>query len=79
MHFLIITAVLLTTSFSQAAVEGFNGMIQEASVSEKILRRKLLKILQNTEVSIAASNKNEQLQNKYPSPDFEVKLVKASP
>lgn len=79
MHFLIIAAVLLTTSFSQAAVEGFNGMIQEASVSEKILRRKLLKILQNTEVSIAANENLEKLQNKYPSQDFEVKLVKASP
>lgn len=50
------------SSVSMAAVEDFNGLVQEASLQEKILHRKLLQAIQNTQVSIAYHDATEQLQ-----------------
>ena len=75
MRFLIIMAIMVTGSISGAAVKNFNGLIQEASVSEKLLRKKLLRALQNTEIAIASSDERERLQQAYPSSDFQVRLV----
>lgn len=76
MRFLIVMTILLAASFSKADVEGFNGMIQEATLSEKILRKRLLRILNSSEVAVAANDQTqEQLQKQSPSQDFEVRLV----
>ncbi|MNJ92632.1 hypothetical protein D3C87_103060 [compost metagenome] len=75
MRFLIIAAIMVSGSISGAAVKNFNGLIQEASVSEKLLRKKLLRALQNTEIAIASSDERERLQQAYPSSDFQVRLV----
>lgn len=76
MRFLIMTVILMTGMISQAAVPDLGKEIAEASVSEKILRKRLLRILQNSEVSIAANEKQELNERNVPSQDFEVKLVK---
>lgn len=77
MRFLIISLILMSASLSQAEVQGFNGMIQEASISEKLLRKRLLRILNSSEVAIASNDKaQEQLQKESPSQDFEVRLVR---
>ena len=80
MHFskLIMAAILVAGSSSFAAVKDFNKMIKEASVSEKILRRRLLQSLQKTEIAIAANNNQGVKQGNSPSQDFEVRLVKRS-
>lgn len=48
MRFIIVTMLISLSSFSQAATE--------ASVSERILRRKLLNVLQGTHVAIAQNS-----------------------
>lgn len=76
MRFLIVTLMMVSASMAQAKVEGFNEMIQEASVSEKILRKKLLKILNSSQMAIATHEPAETELQKSPSQDFEVRLVK---
>lgn len=76
--FIVMAAILVAGSSSFAAVKNFNGMIKEASVSEKILRRRLLQSLQNTEIAIAANNNQGVHKVHSPSQDFEVRLVKRS-
>lgn len=77
MRFLIVTMILMTGMITKAAVPNLGQEIKEASVSEKLLRKKLLRILQNSEVSIAANEKQELGEKSVPSQDFEVKLVRA--
>ncbi|WP_374027936.1 hypothetical protein ACES2J_03010 [Bdellovibrio bacteriovorus] len=79
MRFLIISLILMSASLSQAEVQGFNEMIKEASISEKILRKRLLRILNSSEVAIAANDKaQEQLQNSPSRENFEVRLVRVN-
>lgn len=78
MRFLVVMTILLWAAFSKAEVQNFNGMIQEASSSEKILRKRLLRILNSQQVAVAANEQTpEQLQTESPSQDFEVRLVQA--
>lgn len=77
MRFLIIMAISIGTAIAKAEVKAFNQMIQEATLSEKVLRKKLLRILNNSEVAIAANHRAERYQQQSPSPDFEVRMVQA--
>ncbi|MDG0818130.1 hypothetical protein [Bdellovibrio svalbardensis] len=67
MRFTIITLMLLISSISHGESHNFNGEIKEASISEKMLRKRLLRILQGTEVAIASNDSTEQLQAQSPS------------
>ena len=79
MRLLSLTIVLLMSSLSPAEVQDFNGAIQEASVSQNRLHRKLLHILYGTEVSIAD---NEAGTTEAPQPlqaaanEVKIRLVK---
>ena len=76
--FIIMAAILVAGSSSFAAVKNFNEITKEASVSEKILRRRLLQSLQKKEIAIAANNNQGVHKANSPSQDFEVRLVKRS-
>jgi len=78
MRFFIIAVILGMSTVGQAAVEDFNKQIQQTTMSEKLLRKRLLKILQNSQVSIAAvSEKDLKKPTAAAGEDFEVVLVKA--
>jgi len=56
MRLFTMTMILLMSSLSQAETLDFNEAIKEATVSQNLLHRRLLRILQRTEVSIADKN-----------------------
>jgi len=78
MRQLTITVFILMSSVSHAKVQNFNDAINEASVSQKILHRRLLRILQGTEESIAdndsATESPQQMQAA--ANDVKIRLVK---
>lgn len=76
MHSLILgLGILISGVSAYAEVQNFNEMIKEASISEKILRRRLLQSLQETKVAIAAVDSNErELSYDKLEPKFEVTL-----
>lgn len=76
MRFLMVTMMFVASSIAGAQVKNFNGLIKEASVSERILRMKLLRSLQNTETAIASVEKREQLKRSYVAPDYPIRLSK---
>ncbi|MBC7371977.1 MAG: hypothetical protein H7326_10450 [Bdellovibrionaceae bacterium] len=79
MRNITIAIVLLASSIAQAEVQGFNEEIRQASVTQRMLHRKLLRILQGLEVSIADDDTaNQQIESQSPSPDFQIRLVKAT-
>lgn len=74
-----IAIVLFASSIAQAEVQGFNEEIRQASVTQRMLHRKLLRVLQGLEVSIADDDTaNQQIESQSPSPDFQIRLVKAT-
>ncbi len=81
MRFTLVTLMFLMSSVSHGESHNFNGEIKEASISEKMLRKRLLRILQGTEVAIASNDSTAQLQAQSPCQalenEFEVRLVKA--
>ena len=76
----ITIAILLTiSSVSQAEVQNFNDEIRQASITQRMLHRKLLRILQGLEVAIAEDDTAEQqVEKQIPSPDFQIRLVKST-
>jgi len=79
MRYLAITTIVLMSSISQAEVQDFNAQIRQASISQRLLHRKLLRILQGLEVSIADDETAaQQIEDQSPSPEFKIRLVKSA-
>jgi hypothetical protein len=83
MRYTAIALMILMGSVAQAEVHDFNNAITEASVSEKRLHRRLMRILQGDEVSIAEkdalqstdSQKEEPFRTEAPA-DLNIRLVR---
>lgn len=75
----IFTIICFVSSISMAAIPDFNQAIEQSSIQEKRLHRKLLQSIQQTQVAIAYSDRAEQLQNHEANirANFEVRLMSA--
>lgn len=77
MRFTIMVMMLLNGSVSLGKTHDFNKEIKEASLSQRILHRKLLRILQGSSVAIAANDLTSDLELQSqtgPSPEVAVQL-----
>lgn len=60
----IIGIICFSSSMAMASVENMKSLIQEASVQEKRLHRKLLQSIQGTQIAVAYNDQWEQLQKR---------------
>jgi hypothetical protein len=75
MKYLILSAMILTSSISRAERHDFNLDIQQASLSQQRLHRQLLRILQGFEVSIAENEVDQSATKLSAAPEFKIHLV----
>lgn len=73
----IVILISLFSSLSMANVENLNTVINEASTQERLLHRKLLQSIQDTQVAIAVNDRREHIQDqeRVRNPDILVRLV----
>lgn len=67
MRFTLLTLMFLMSSVSHGESHNFKGEKKEVSISERMLRKRLLRILQGSEVAIVSNDSTVQLQTQNPS------------